>query len=85
MQDLDRSRRERKVGATSSATRKLLDACTLDGKVYCVPVNIHSWQWLWLSDQAYKDAGVPGADELGRIRRGRSGAPEGRQDSAGDG
>tara|TARA_R110002072_G_scaffold121312_2_gene254835 strand:- start:4659 stop:5897 length:1239 start_codon:yes stop_codon:yes gene_type:complete len=36
----------------------LLEACTLDGKIYCVPVNIHSWQWLWLSNQAYKDAGI---------------------------
>lgn len=36
----------------------LLDSCTVDGKVYCVPVNIHSWQWLWLSHKAYKDAGV---------------------------
>ncbi|TNJ43349.1 ABC transporter substrate-binding protein [Phaeobacter sp. B1627] len=37
----------------------LLDACTLDGKIYCAPINIHSWQWLWLSDAAYKTAGVP--------------------------
>ena len=37
---------------------RLLDSCTLDGKVYCVPVNIHSWQWIWLSHQAYADAGV---------------------------
>jgi glucose/mannose transport system substrate-binding protein len=37
----------------------LLDACTLDGKIYCVPVNIHSWQWLWLSHKAFADAGVP--------------------------
>lgn len=36
----------------------LLDSCTVDGKVYCVPVNIHSWQWLWLSHKAYADAGV---------------------------
>ena len=36
----------------------LLDSCTLDGKIYCVPVNIHSWQWLWLSHQAFADAGV---------------------------
>lgn len=36
----------------------LLDSCTVDGKIYCVPVNIHSWQWLWLSNQAYADAGV---------------------------
>ena len=37
----------------------LLDSCTVDGRVYCVPVNIHSWQWIWLSHQAYEDAGVP--------------------------
>lgn len=36
----------------------LLDSCTVDGRIYCVPVNIHSWQWLWLSNQAYADAGV---------------------------
>lgn len=36
----------------------LLDSCTFEGKIYCVPVNIHSWQWLWLSHQAYEDAGV---------------------------
>ncbi|RKF19680.1 carbohydrate ABC transporter substrate-binding protein [Alginatibacterium sediminis] len=36
----------------------LLDSCTLDGKIYCVPVNIHSWEWIWLSHQAYEDAGV---------------------------
>jgi glucose/mannose transport system substrate-binding protein len=36
----------------------LLDSCTLDGRIYCVPVNIHSWQWLWLSHQAFADAGV---------------------------
>lgn len=36
----------------------LLDSCTLDGKIYCVPVNIHSWQWLWLSHAAFEKAGV---------------------------
>ncbi|PYE27058.1 carbohydrate ABC transporter substrate-binding protein (CUT1 family) [Rhizobium sp. PP-CC-3A-592] len=36
----------------------LLDACTIDGKIYCAPVNIHSWQWLWLSNAAFKTAGV---------------------------
>ncbi|GGL56610.1 ABC transporter substrate-binding protein [Wenxinia marina] len=36
----------------------LLDACTVDGRVYCAPVNIHSWQWLWLSNDAYEQAGV---------------------------
>jgi glucose/mannose transport system substrate-binding protein len=37
---------------------RLLDACTLDGKVYCVPVNIHSPQWLWLSHDAFEKAGI---------------------------
>lgn len=37
----------------------LLDACTVDGRIYCAPVNIHSWQWIWLSHKAYEDAGVP--------------------------
>ncbi|MFE0018171.1 ABC transporter substrate-binding protein [Mesorhizobium sp. NPDC059054] len=36
----------------------LLDSCTIDGKIYCVPVNIHSWQWLWLSNEAFAKAGV---------------------------
>ena len=37
----------------------LLDACTVDGRVYCAPVNIHSWQWMWLSNGAFEQAGVP--------------------------
>lgn len=36
----------------------LLDSCTIDGKIYCAPVNIHSWQWLWLSNAAFESAGV---------------------------
>lgn len=38
--------------------KSLLDSCTLDGKIYCVPVNIHSQQWLWLSNAAFEKAGV---------------------------
>jgi len=38
---------------------RLLDSCTLDGKIYCVPVNIHSPQWLWLSHDAFAKAGGP--------------------------
>jgi glucose/mannose transport system substrate-binding protein len=37
----------------------LLSACTIDGKIYCAPVNIHSWQWIWLSNKAFADAGLP--------------------------
>lgn len=37
----------------------LLDACTFEGRIYCAPLNIHSWQWMWLSHKAYTDAGLP--------------------------
>lgn len=36
----------------------LLDSCSLDGRIYCVPVNIHSQQWLWLSKAAFDKAGI---------------------------
>ena len=38
---------------------KLLDACTYEGKIYCVPVNIHSWQWMWINPNTFKDASLP--------------------------
>jgi glucose/mannose transport system substrate-binding protein len=37
----------------------LLDSCTLDGRVYCAPVNIHSPEWLWISNKVYEDLGIP--------------------------
>jgi glucose/mannose transport system substrate-binding protein len=37
----------------------LLKSCTFEGKIYCVPINIHSWQWLWLSNEAFNKVGVP--------------------------
>ncbi len=43
----------------------LLDVCTIDGRIYCAPVNIHSWQWLWLSHKAFADAGIAGANATG--------------------
>ena len=39
--------------------RSLLDACTVDGRIYCAPVNIHSPEWLWLSNKVYEDIGIP--------------------------
>jgi len=36
----------------------LLESCTLDGKIYCVPVNIHSQQWLWLNNAVFEDNGL---------------------------
>ncbi|WP_136658888.1 ABC transporter substrate-binding protein [Nitratireductor sp. XY-223] len=37
---------------------KLLDACRYDGKIYCVPVNIHSFQWMWLNRGVFEDNGM---------------------------
>jgi len=37
----------------------LLEPCTFEGKIYCFPVNIHSWDWLWLSTAAYEKIGQP--------------------------
>ncbi|WP_194097521.1 ABC transporter substrate-binding protein [Marivivens aquimaris] len=39
--------------------KSLLDACTVDGRVYCAPVNIHSPEWLWISNKVYEDLGLP--------------------------
>ena len=36
----------------------LLESCTVDGRIYCAPVNIHSWNWMWLSGPAYEKAGL---------------------------
>lgn len=37
----------------------LLEGCSVDGRIYCVPLNIHSAEWLWLGHQAFEDAGIP--------------------------
>jgi glucose/mannose transport system substrate-binding protein len=31
----------------------------VDGRIYCAPVNIHSPEWLWLSNKVYEDLGIP--------------------------
>jgi glucose/mannose transport system substrate-binding protein len=35
-----------------------LASCTIDGKVVCVPVNLHSDQWMWTNRKVFKDAGI---------------------------
>ena len=35
-----------------------LASCTKDGKVYCVPVNLHSAQWMWTNRKVFEDAGI---------------------------
>jgi glucose/mannose transport system substrate-binding protein len=37
----------------------LLASCTKDGKVYCIPINIHSWQWMWLNNGVFAKIGKP--------------------------
>lgn len=37
---------------------KLLDSCTFEGRIYCVPVNIHSFQWMWLNRGVYEANGL---------------------------
>lgn len=37
---------------------KLLDSCRYEGKIYCVPVNIHSFQWMWLNRGVYEKNGL---------------------------
>jgi glucose/mannose transport system substrate-binding protein len=41
------------------ADTSLLEPCTYEGRIYCFPVNIHSWDWLWLSTAAYETIGQP--------------------------
>ena len=36
-----------------------LEGCTKEGKVYCVPVNLHSAQWMWTNRKVFTDAGLP--------------------------
>jgi len=36
----------------------ILDPCIKDGHVWCVPVNIHSWQWGWASIPVFEQSGV---------------------------
>jgi glucose/mannose transport system substrate-binding protein len=35
-----------------------MESCTKDGKVYCVPVNLHSAQWMWTNRKVFADAGL---------------------------
>lgn len=39
--------------------KTLLDGCRHEGGLYCLPINIHSWDWLWLSTAAYEKIGQP--------------------------
>ncbi len=38
---------------------ELIETCEFEGEFYCVPVNIHSWQWMWINNDVYKQVGLP--------------------------
>ena len=58
MQDLtDLATKENWKGLVRPASA--LAGCTHDGKVYCVPVNLHSGQWMWTNRKVFEDAGLP--------------------------
>jgi len=44
-----------------------LEGCTKDGKVYCVPVNLHSAQWMWTNRHVYEDAGITPPTNWGEV------------------
>ncbi|MDE2383306.1 MAG: carbohydrate ABC transporter substrate-binding protein [Alphaproteobacteria bacterium] len=57
MQDLtDVAKKENWDGILRPKTQ--LASCTVDGKVWCVPVNLHSAQWLWTNRHVYEKLGL---------------------------
>ena len=50
---------EKEDWASKIRPAKLLEACEYEGHIYCVPINIHSWQWMWLNRHVFEDNGIP--------------------------
>ncbi|MFO1034887.1 MAG: ABC transporter substrate-binding protein [Hyphomicrobiales bacterium] len=46
------------ISANILRPKSQLESCTKDGKVYCVPVNLHSAQWMWTNRKVFEDAGI---------------------------
>jgi len=44
--------------------KQLIDVCVRDGEFWCVPVNIHSAQWMWTNTSVFKNAGVAEPDTI---------------------
>ncbi len=42
-------------------------SCTVNGKVYCVPVNLHSAQWMWTNRKVFADAGLQPPKNWGEL------------------
>lgn len=44
-----------------------LESCTKDGKVYCVPVNLHSAQWMWTNRKVFTDLGMTPPKDINEL------------------
>jgi glucose/mannose transport system substrate-binding protein len=44
-----------------------LASCTVDGKVYCVPVNLHSAQWMWTNRKVFTDLGLEPPKDINEL------------------
>ncbi len=44
-----------------------LESCTVDGKVYCVPVNLHSAQWMWTNRKVFADLGMEPPKDINEL------------------
>lgn len=44
-----------------------LESCTVDGRVYCVPVNLHSAQWMWTNRKVFTDLGLEPPKDINEL------------------
>lgn len=44
-----------------------LDSCTYDGKILCVPVNLHSAQWMWTNRKVFTDLGLEPPKDINEL------------------
>jgi glucose/mannose transport system substrate-binding protein len=44
-----------------------LASCTVDGRVYCVPVNLHSAQWMWTNRKVFTDLGMEPPKDINEL------------------
>ena len=53
--------------ATMLRPASQLESCTVDGKVYCVPVNLHSAQWMWTNRKVFTDLGMEPPKDINEL------------------
>lgn len=47
--------------------KSVLQSCERNGRIWCVPINIHSWQWAWVSIPVFQKSGMPLPDNIGDL------------------